>query len=102
MPAADEGPGEERSHFITLGGAWKLFGPPQPNVKIFDKGVLTAVARVQDPRNSPNPNAVPLHIIHGWDPKAILMNTDLLRKVIELWSPGTMLDPPHDLAPKRP
>ncbi|MFO7753959.1 MAG: carboxypeptidase regulatory-like domain-containing protein [Desulfobacteraceae bacterium] len=47
---------------------------PPTNVNITDKDELDAVANAE-PENEPNPNALPLLVIEGWDKKTILMNT---------------------------
>ncbi len=41
--------------------------PPKPNVRIFDKNELNCVSEAA-PEQKPNPNALPLLVIHGFDP----------------------------------
>lgn len=41
--------------------------PPKPKIKIFDKNELLAVINAPS-ENIPNPNALPLLVIHGFDP----------------------------------
>jgi carbon monoxide dehydrogenase subunit G len=48
--------------------------PPPPGVVITDKDALDAVTGA-GPSNKPNPNALPLLVIHGWDKKSIFTNT---------------------------
>jgi hypothetical protein len=66
----------EDSFLMVLAGAGKRLGLPKVNIKVMDKDELTAVAQVRGTVNSPNPNALPLLIVSGWDPLSIVMDTD--------------------------
>lgn len=47
--------------------------PPKPNIKIFDKDELDCVKNASD-EHKPNPNALPIIFIHGFDPRSTFMN----------------------------
>jgi hypothetical protein len=64
-----------RVYWFIKGGVDNIINPsPSTNVRITDKDELDAVANT-DPENKPNPNALPLLVIEGWDKKTILMDT---------------------------
>ncbi len=64
-----------RTYLFIKGGIDKLLSPSPPTkVEITDKDNLDAVTDA-DPVYEPNPNALPLMIIKGWDPKSIYKNT---------------------------
>jgi len=60
--------------FIKAGADYIIHPNPPTNVSITDKDELDVVASAE-PENEPNPNALPLLVIEGWDKKTILMNT---------------------------
>ncbi|MFW6428763.1 MAG: carboxypeptidase regulatory-like domain-containing protein, partial [Desulfosalsimonas sp.] len=60
--------------FIKAGADYIIHPNPPTNVSITDKDELDAVANAKED-NVPNPNALPLLVIEGWDKKTILMNT---------------------------
>ncbi|MGV8075116.1 MAG: carboxypeptidase regulatory-like domain-containing protein [Syntrophobacteraceae bacterium] len=58
-----------RKYVFVLGGiSIGLVSDPPTNVTITDKDGLDAVTMNQDPDKIPNENALPLLVIHGWDP----------------------------------
>ncbi len=65
-----------RKFFFVPAGRLKNVILPPANVKVMDKDELDAVTTnsILHPLKAPNPNALPLLVIHGWDPKTILMN----------------------------
>jgi uncharacterized protein YkwD len=44
-----------------------------PNTYIYDKDEIEVIASLT-PEKTPNPNALPLLIIHGWDPNSVMFN----------------------------
>ena len=59
---------------FALGKVLKAsISPPKPNIKIFDKNELDCVTNSSSDQK-PNPNALPLIFIHGFDPKSTFVN----------------------------
>jgi hypothetical protein len=76
--ALESSSGLLRRCMMVFAAIKKRLGPPTPNVNVVDSPELLATKRGLEPRKKPNPNALPLVYIHGWNWNTILVNDELV------------------------